>query len=131
MPTRWRRSRSSANAWVTRLVALERDRTKALRVLADSLDLDARTLTVPRLMELLPDSAPALAAIRQEISGLLPKLAERNGRNLFLADRTLSWLGGLFTAMAPEDGLSPAPAYAPSGRTEQPIQDLRLLDRQA
>jgi flagellar biosynthesis/type III secretory pathway chaperone len=118
-------------ALVTRLVALERDRTKALQALGADLGIDARLLTVPRLMELLPASAPALAAVRREISGLLLDLAERNGRNLFLADRTLSWLGGLFTAMAPVDGVIPGSAYAPSGRTEQPIQDLRLLDRQA
>jgi len=118
-------------ALVTRLVVLERDRGKALRALGAELGLDPRLLTVPRLMELLPASAAALAAVRREISGLLLSLAERNGRNLFLADRTLSWLGGLFTAMAPADGPSAGSAYAPSGRTEQPIQDLRLLDRQA
>jgi flagellar biosynthesis/type III secretory pathway chaperone len=118
-------------ALVTRLAALERDRGKALRALGLELGLDPRLLTVPRLMQLLPASASALAAVRREISGLLLDLAERNGRNLFLADRTLSWLGGLFTAMAPADGVIPGSAYAPSGRSEQPIQDLRLLDRQA
>ena len=119
-------------ALVTRLVALERDRGKALR----GPGRRARPRSAP------PHGPPAHGAPArpahprsprsgEEISGLLLDLAERNGRNLFLADRTLSWLGGLFTAMAPADGLSAGPAYAPSGRTEQPIQDLRLLDRQA
>ena len=41
-------------ALVTRLVALERDRTKALQALGADLGIDARLLTVPKLMELLP-----------------------------------------------------------------------------
>jgi flagellar biosynthesis/type III secretory pathway chaperone len=118
-------------ALVTRLVGLERDRGRALRGLAAGLGVDPRSLTASRLIELLPASEPTLAAVREEICGLLPRLAERNGRNRFLADRTLAWLGGLFASLAPAFGAAPAPAYAPSGRSEQPAQDLRLLDRRA
>jgi hypothetical protein len=98
---------------------------------AAGLGVDPRSLTASRLIELLPASAPALAAVREEICGLLPKLAERNGRNRFLADRTLAWLGGLFASLAPAFGATPGPAYAPSGRSSPAAQDLRLLDRRA
>src|SRR5206468_3350254 len=83
-------------AMVTRLLRLERDRGRALRGVAAALGVDAPLLTASRLIELLPASAPAFAAVRDQVRGLLPRLAERNGRNQFLAERTLTWLTGLF-----------------------------------
>lgn len=117
-------------ALAARLAGLERERGRALSSLALSFGVEPRALTISRLIDLLPGYAPALAAARDEIAGILPRLAERNGRNRFVAERTLTWLTGLFASLAPAFG-APAPAYAPTGRSQAPAQDLRLLDRRA
>ncbi len=114
---------------LSRLGDLERERTAALSDLARRFGVEPRRLTMSRLIELLPGGAPALAAVRDELSGLLSGLADLNRKNRFLADRTLSCLRGLAGALAPV--LVTAPVYAPTGHADNRGQDLGLLDRRA
>jgi flagellar biosynthesis/type III secretory pathway chaperone len=116
-------------ALASRLAALERDRRAALGRVARSLGVDPAGLTVSRLLELAPAGGRALLAVREELQELLGRLLVRNGRNRFVAERTLAYLRGLFAGVAAV--IAPAPAYAPSGRSDHLVHDLRLVDRRA
>jgi flagellar biosynthesis/type III secretory pathway chaperone len=116
-------------ALLVRLTKLERDRTAALRRLATRFGVEPGALTVSRLLELAPAHAGALEPVRDTLRDLLGRLLERNGRNRFLAERTLACLRGLFAGIA--SALAPAPTYTHSGRSDQPVEGLRLLDRRA
>jgi flagellar biosynthesis/type III secretory pathway chaperone len=112
-----------------RLTELERGRRVAMGRLAARLGVDAGTLTLSRLIELVPRPAAGLAAVRDELRLLLAGLLARNGRNRFLAERTLDCLHGLFGKLAA--AVSAPAVYAGSGRTGPAGLDLQLLDRRA
>jgi len=116
-------------ALLSRLTRLERDRQVALGRLAEALGVDARSLTVSRLIELAPASRDALAPVREELGGLLTRLVARNGRNRVLVERTLGCLRGLYSAVV--TALTTGPTYTMNGRTDPPLEQLRLLDRSA
>jgi hypothetical protein len=116
-------------AWLGRLARLERDRQAALGRLAAVFGVEARTLTVSRLLELEPGSAAALQPVRAELTSLLTGLVERHGKNRVVAERTLACLRGLFSKLV--SALTGGPTYTPSGRSDQPLDQLRLLDRHA
>lgn len=112
-----------------RLIELERGRRATLGGLAGRLGVDAGKLTLSRLIELVPRPPARLAAVRDELRLLLTRLLARNGRNRFIAERTLDCLRGLFGELA---AAVAAPAvYAGSGRTDPSGPDLQLLDRRA
>jgi len=116
-------------ALLVRLARLERERSAALGRLATRFGVEPKALTVSRLLELAPAHAHALEPVRDKLRGVLGHLVERNGRNRFLAERTLACLRGLFAGLV--SVLAPAPTYTKSGRSDQPAEELRLLDRRA
>jgi flagellar biosynthesis/type III secretory pathway chaperone len=116
-------------AVLARLARLERDRQAALGRLAVLYGVEARGLTVSRLLELAPGSAASLQPVRAELRALLTGLLDRHGRNRVVAERTLACLRGLFSKLV--SALTGGATYTPSGRSDQPIDQLRLLDRSA
>jgi hypothetical protein len=116
-------------ALMGRLTRLEQDRQAALGRLATAFRVDPSTLTVSRLLELVPGAAATLEPVRAELALLLTGLLERHGRNRVVAERTLACLRGLFSKLV--SALTGGPTYTPSGRSEQTLDQLRLLDRQA
>lgn len=112
-----------------RLTDLERGRRAALGRLAGRFGVDAGTLTLSRLIELIPRPPAGLAAVRDELRLLLTPLLARNGRNRFIAERTLECLRGLFGELAA--AVSAPAVYAGSGRSDPSGRDLLLLDRRA
>jgi flagellar biosynthesis/type III secretory pathway chaperone len=116
-------------ALLVRLTRLERERRAALRRLATMFGVEPRALTVSRLIELAPGHAHALEPVREKLRDLLRYLLERNGRNRFVAERTLACLRGLFAGLV--SALASGPTYTQSGRSDQRAGELRLLDRRA
>ena len=112
-----------------RLIELEQRRRAVLERLAAGLGVDTRTLTLSRLIELLPRPPAGLSALRDDLRELLTRLLARNGRNRFVAERTLDCLRGLFGKLT---AAVPGPVvYAGSGRTDASGPHLQLLDRRA
>jgi flagellar biosynthesis/type III secretory pathway chaperone len=116
-------------ASIAHLGALERSRRAALGGVAAALGIPLSTVTLSRLLTLMPGPATGLVPLRNELRDLLERLRTLNSRNRYLAEHTLDCLRGLFSSLVAV--LAPAPTYADSGRARQPAQELRLLDRQA
>jgi flagellar FlgN protein len=116
-------------ALLVRLARLEGDRLTALGHVAAAIGAEPRTLTVSRLIELAPASASSLEAVREELGGLLHHLLAHSSRNRAVAERTLGYLRGLFASVV--SALSTEPTYSPAGRSDRPLEELRLLDRHA
>lgn len=116
-------------AAIGRLSALERDRRAVVGSLALALGLEPQAVTISGLLDLAPARAAALAPLRDEIRDLLGCLVRLHGRNRFIAEHALGCLRSLFSNLVAV--LAAPPTYAESGRTGEPVQELRLLDRQA
>jgi flagellar biosynthesis/type III secretory pathway chaperone len=114
---------------LAQLTELDRARRAALGTLARRLDVDTTSLTVSRLIELVPRPPAALVALRDELRGLLTQMLNLSIRNRFLAERTLGCLRGLLSQLAA--AVLPPPVYAESGRPDRADADFKLLDRRA
>ena len=120
---------SRREALVVRLARLERDRRTALGRVAAALGVDPRELSLSRLLEVYPAHAPVLRSVADDLRAVLGPLLERHRRNRFLAERTLTWLRGLFAGLAA--ALVPKSTYTRSGQSDRPVEGLQLLDRRA
>src|SRR5262249_52443961 len=101
----------------------------AIARLAVAYGVPAESLTVSRLARLAPGYAARLTHVADRLREVLETLRVKNGRNRFLAERTLGWLRGLFEALAA--ALAPQPTYSRSGHADPALEGLHLLDRQA
>ncbi len=116
-------------ALTRRLSALEHARRTLSGRLAVALGIDPETLTLSTLLRRFPHPPAGLAALREELRGLLESLLALNSRNGFLVEQSLGYLRGLLATLV--SALAPAPTYAPSGRTDQSVPALQFFDRRA
>jgi flagellar biosynthesis/type III secretory pathway chaperone len=116
---------------VRRLALLEDQRRVLVGRLARNLGAAPATLTLARLLELLPEPPPGLPALREELGGLLGPLRVLSARNGFLVERSLGYLDRLLSHLLAALSPGGAPTYAPDGRTSRAVPALRLIDRKA
>jgi flagellar biosynthesis/type III secretory pathway chaperone len=113
------------------LMRLERDRCALLDRLASGLGTDAETLTLSRLLRLLPRPPAGLAALGAELRGLLERLLTLQGRNRFLVARALEYFEQLSGRLVSALALAPAPTYVASGQPGPSVLRRQLVDREA
>lgn len=112
------------------LAALEAERRACLERLAARLGADPAALTLSRLRELLPASAPRLDRPAAELRAALDRLGALTRRNAFLLARARGHLGRLLEAVRAALVLEPAPTYAAGGRAAAAGPLRRLVDRE-